>query len=190
MTLLNGKSLFYFSKEILDVQPNGVIYFIYETKWFHNEGIIAAQFEEVIMMGNESQATLEDIKYTVVYNAPIAKVWDAVATAEGLGAWFMPNDLQPVEGHEFHLNAAQFGMSPCKVTHVDPPNRLSFNWGKDWNLTFELKELDDKTELTLIHGGWDANKVTEFGAPHTPIRENMNQGWAGLVKKLQAYVEA
>jgi len=50
--------------------------------------------------------------------------------------------------------------------------------------------LDEKTELTLIHGGWDVNKVTEFGAPHTPIRDNMNKGWAGLVKKLQAYVEA
>ena len=51
---------------------------------------------------------LQDIKYTLVYNAPISKVWDAVATAEGLAAWFMPNDMQPVEGHEFHLNAGQW----------------------------------------------------------------------------------
>ncbi|MDN3018173.1 SRPBCC domain-containing protein [Paenibacillus sp. BSR1-1] len=141
-------------------------------------------------MGNDTQQTLEDIKYTLIYNAPINKVWDAVATSEGLTAWFMPNDMKPVEGHEFHINAGQFGMSPCKVTEVDPPNRLSFNWGKDWTLTFELKELDGKTEFTLIHGGWDINKATEFGAPHAPIRENMNQGWAGLVKKLQGYVEA
>ena len=138
-----------------------------------------------------TNATLPDIRYTEVYNAPIAKVWNAVSTAEGIAAWFMPTvDFEPVEGHEFHLNAGQFGMSPCKVTHIDPPNRFSFNWGKDWTLTFVLKDLDGKTELTLIHSGWDANKVTEFGAPHTPIRENMNQGWAGLVKKLQGYVEA
>jgi uncharacterized protein YndB with AHSA1/START domain len=81
-------------------------------------------------------------------------------------------------------------MSPCKVTVVDPPNKLSFNWGKDWTLTFELKDLGDQTEFTLIHSGWDANKVTEFGAPHTAVRGNMEQGWAGLVKKLQAFVEA
>lgn len=138
-----------------------------------------------------TNATLPDIKYTEIYNAPIAKVWNAVATSEGIAEWFMPTvDFEPVEGHEFHLNAGQFGMSPCKVTQIDPPNRFSFNWGKDWTLTFELKDLEGKTELTLIHGGWDANKVTEFGAPHTPIRENMNQGWAGLVKKLQQYVEA
>jgi uncharacterized protein YndB with AHSA1/START domain len=137
-----------------------------------------------------SQETLQDIRQTMVYNAPIQKVWDAVATSEGLAAWFMPNDLQPIEGHEFHLNAAQFGMSPCRVTVVDPPNKLSFNWGKDWTLTFELKELGEQTEFTLIHSGWDANKVTEFGAPHTAVRGNMEQGWAGLVKKLQAFVEA
>jgi uncharacterized protein YndB with AHSA1/START domain len=102
----------------------------------------------------------------------------------------MPNDLQPVEDHEFHLNADQFGMSPCKVIVVDPPNKLAFNWGKDWTLTFELKELGDKTEFTLIHSGWDADKVTEFGALHPAVRGNMDQGWAGLVKKLQAFVEA
>jgi uncharacterized protein YndB with AHSA1/START domain len=141
-------------------------------------------------MKNETQGRLEDIMYTVVYNAPISKVWSAVATSEGIGAWFMPNDFEPVLGHEFQINAGQFGMSPCKVTQIDPPNSLSFNWGKDWTLTFELKELEGKTEFTVIHAGWDANKVTEFGVPHTPIRDNMEQGWAGLVKKLQVYVEA
>jgi uncharacterized protein YndB with AHSA1/START domain len=135
-------------------------------------------------------APLEDIKYTLVYNAPIDKVWKAVATSDGLAAWFMPNDMQPVEGHEFHINAGPFGMSPCKVVNVAPPHQLSFRWGKDWTLTFELKDLGGKTEFTLIHSGWDAEKVTEFGKPHTPIRENMNSGWAGLVKKLQGYVEA
>lgn len=103
----------------------------------------------------------------------------------------MPNDFEPVVGHEFHLNAGQFGMSPCKVTEIDPPNRLSFNWGKDWTLTFELKELDGKTEFTLIHSGWDADKITEFGAPHIAVRENMDQGWESKVtKSLREYVEA
>ncbi|MDP4172153.1 MAG: SRPBCC domain-containing protein, partial [Bacillota bacterium] len=70
----------------------------------------------------ENNTTLTDIIRTAEFNAPIQKVWNAVATAEGLEAWFMPNDFEPVEGHEFHLNAGQFGMSPCKVTKVDPPN--------------------------------------------------------------------
>ncbi|PLR89134.1 SRPBCC family protein [Bacillus sp. T33-2] len=139
----------------------------------------------------EKKEQLSDIIRKEVFNAPIGKVWDAVATSEGLAAWFMPNDFQPVEGHEFHLNAAQFGMSPCKVTKLDPANTLSFNWGKDWTLTFHLKEVDGRTELTIMHSGWDADKVTEFGAPHSVVRNNMENGWTGLVdKSLRQYVEA
>ncbi|MGC4376642.1 SRPBCC domain-containing protein [Fictibacillus sp. Mic-4] len=138
----------------------------------------------------DNNTKMQDIVHTGVFNAPIDKVWKAVATKDGLSAWFMPNDMEPVVGHEFHLNAGEFGMSPCKVTEVDPPNRLSFNWGKDWTLSFELKDLDGKTEVTIIHSGWDAEKATEFGAPHTAVRGNMDKGWAGLHKKLGAYVEA
>lgn len=139
-------------------------------------------------MEKEMNGALPDIRHTVMLKAPIQKVWDAVATADGLSAWFMPNDLQPVEGHEFHLQAGPFGESPCKVTLVDPPHRLSFRWGKDWTLTFELNEKEGQTEFTLIHGGWTAEQVTEFGEPHTIVRDRMDQGWAGLVGKLSAYV--
>jgi uncharacterized protein YndB with AHSA1/START domain len=141
-------------------------------------------------MDNNTQETLPEIRRTFVFNAPIHKVWNAVATSEGIAAWFMPNDFQPVVGYEFQINAGQFGMSPCKVTEVDPPNQVSFNWGKDWTITFELKNLDGKTEFTLIHAGWDINKVTEFGAPHSIVRETMDQGWAGLGLALGKYVES
>ncbi|MFW5433514.1 SRPBCC family protein [Paenibacillus apiarius] len=140
-------------------------------------------------MDHNSKNTLPDIRQTLVLNAPIQKVWDAVATSEGIAAWFMPNNFQPIEGYEFELNAGPFGMSPCKVTEIDPPNRLSFNWGKDWTLTFELVDLDGKTEFTLIHAGWDADKVTEFGQSHATVRDRMNQGWTGLQQSLAAYVE-
>lgn len=134
--------------------------------------------------------TLLDIRQTLVFKAPVQKVWAAVSTSEGIAAWFMPNDFQPIEGHEFHLEAGPFGKSPCKVTEIDPPNRLSFKWGQDWTLTFELVEQGDQTEFTLIHGGWDADKVTEFGETHALVRERMSQGWIGLVSKLTTYVEA
>jgi uncharacterized protein YndB with AHSA1/START domain len=140
---------------------------------------------------NTTNSVLPHIRHTMVFQAPIQKVWEAVSTSEGLAAWFMPNDLQPVVGHEFHLNAGPYGMSPCKVIEVDPPHRLSFRWGKDWTVTFELKELNEQqTEFTLIHSGWDANKVTEFGESHTIVRNRMDQGWAKLCKSLGSQVEA
>ncbi|WP_067922453.1 MULTISPECIES: SRPBCC family protein [Alicyclobacillus] len=133
---------------------------------------------------------ISDIRKTVLLNAPIDKVWKAVATAEGIAAWFMPSDFQPVVGHEFMLDAGPWGKSPCKVTEVNPPHRIGFNWGKDWHVLFELKDLNGKTELTLVHSGWDAEKVTEFGESHTVVRDRMDGGWNRLVfESLRGYVE-
>ncbi|MNI65515.1 hypothetical protein D3C73_1210270 [compost metagenome] len=141
-------------------------------------------------MENNLGSKLPVIKQNLVFNAPIHKVWDAVATSEGIAAWFMPNDFQPIAGFEFQINAGPFGMSPCKVAEIDPPNRLVFHWGKDWVITFGLNDLDGKTDFTLIHSGWDAETMTEFGQPHSVIRDHMGQGWVGLVKSLGKYVEA
>jgi len=137
-----------------------------------------------------SSNVLPDIRQTHTFYAPIGKVWDAVATSEGLAAWFMPNDFKAVVGHEFELNAGPFGMSPCKVTVVEPPNKVSFRWGKDWTLTFELIDKGDQTEFTLIHSGWGIDQVTEFGQSHAEVRERMLQGWSGLGPSLGKYVEA
>lgn len=141
-------------------------------------------------MNNPSSGKLPDIRHTIVLKSPIEKVWKAVATAEGISAWFMPNNFEPVEGFEFTLNAGPFGNSPCKVTLIDEPNRLSFNWGKDWSLTFELVQQGDNTEFTLIHSGWTADQVTEFGEAHDIVRGRMDNGWAGIVQKLAGYVGA
>ena len=139
----------------------------------------------------QTQGSLPEIRKTIIINAPIEKVWKAVATAEGIAGWWMPSTFEPILGHEFILHAGQFGDSPCKVTEIDPPNRVSFDWARDWHITFELKNLDGKTEFTLIHSGWDAEKVTEFGQPHAVIRGFMNSGWDQIVKeKLSTYIEA
>ncbi len=140
----------------------------------------------------QTQGTIPEIRKTVVLNAQIEKVWKAVATSEGIAAWWMANTFEPIVGRDFILHAGQFGDSPCRVTEIDPPNRIGIDWDKDWHIAFELKKLEDgKTEFTLIHSGWDAEKVTAFGQPHSVIREVMNGGWESIVKEnLVKYVEA
>lgn len=124
------------------------------------------------------------IRKTVVIHAPIKKVWTAVATSEGIASWWMPNNFEPIVGHDFILQTGSFGDSPCKVTEIDPTNRIGFDWGKDWHVEFDLKELEDgKTEFTLIHSGWDAEKVTEFGQSHSIIHGIMDTGWEKIVKE-------
>jgi len=139
----------------------------------------------------QAKESLPEIRKTVVLNAPIEKVWKAVATSEGIAAWWMANTFEPIVGRDFILHTGQFGDSPCKVTEIDPPNRVGFDWGNDWHLVFELKKLEEsKTEFTLIHSGWDPEKVTEFGQPHSVIRGIMNGGWESIVKEeLVKYVE-
>lgn len=136
--------------------------------------------------------TLQDIKQTAVFNAPIQKVWDKVSTSEGMAAWFMPNDFKPVVGHEFHIQSP-FGPSPCKVVEVDEPNKLSFLWDTDgWVVTFLLKEMGDQTEFTLIHGGWKhPDAISEKAREkNSVIRDRMGNGWVMIVnERLKKAVE-
>jgi uncharacterized protein YndB with AHSA1/START domain len=59
---------------------------------------------------------LPEIRKTVVINAPIAKVWKAVSTSDGISAWWMENTFEPGLGQEFVLHAGPYGDSRCKVT--------------------------------------------------------------------------
>jgi uncharacterized protein YndB with AHSA1/START domain len=133
-------------------------------------------------MQTNNQSKVPDIRKTAVFHAPIQKVWEAVATSEGIASWFMPNDFEPKVGHEFTLQSP-FGPSPCKVLEIDPPHHLSFSWDESWRVSFELKELDGKTEFTLIHSGWgDPNEIIQkAGEKQSVIRDRMNNGWDRIV---------
>ncbi|MGG3652068.1 hypothetical protein COF81_06915 [Bacillus pseudomycoides] len=140
----------------------------------------------------DQQNTLQDIKQTVIFEAPIQKVWNAVSTSEGIASWFMPNDFEPKVGHEFHVQSP-FGPSPCKVLEIDEPHRLSFSWDTDgWVVSFILKDLGDKTVFTLIHGGWkQADTILpKANEKSSVIRERMAGGWVAIVnEKLKKVVE-
>jgi uncharacterized protein YndB with AHSA1/START domain len=148
---------------------------------------------EVKKMQGNHQGTLPDIRKTAIFNAPIQKVWEFVSTAEGIAAWFMPNDFQQKIGHEFTIQT-QFGPVPCKVLELDPPNRLSFAWDEfGWRVSFELKEIDGKTEFTLVHSGWGEpdELIPRVSQKHSVIRNIMDNGWESLVhEKLRKAVEA
>ncbi|OAT82069.1 hypothetical protein A6P54_11245 [Bacillus sp. MKU004] len=135
---------------------------------------------------------VKDIEQTAVFDASIQKVWDAVSTSEGISAWFMPNDFEPVVDHEFHIQSP-FGPSPCKVLEIDEPNKLSFAWDTDgWVVTFLLKDLGNQTEFTVVHAGWKESDdtISKAGEKASIIRDRMNNGWSGLVNdRLRKVVE-
>jgi uncharacterized protein YndB with AHSA1/START domain len=127
-------------------------------------------------MIEQTQGTLPDIRHTYVLNAPIEKVWGAIATSQGLEAWLMPNDFQPVIGHEFVFRTEPFGdfdgIVHCKVMELDPPHRLGLTWANNMvnlYLSLELKELVGQTEFTLVHSGWLEGQEM--------VRSILDEGW-------------
>lgn len=136
-------------------------------------------------MREDTKGLLPDIQRTIVMDAPIKKVWDAVATSEGLASWLMPNTFKPVMGYVFTFQATPFGnwdgLVRCEVKELEPPRRLGVTWNgnnMDLYLSFELKELDkDKTQFTLIHSGW--------AVEHAMLREKMYDGWGHLTEDLR-----
>lgn len=137
-------------------------------------------------METNNQGNLQEIKQTVIVDAPIQKVWETVSTPEGIASWFMPNDFQPIVGYEFHIQSP-FGPSPCKVTEIQVPNRLSFLWDTEgWIISFILNELDEhRTEFTLIHGGWKEPDVIvpKANKKSSNIYDTMQQGWIKIVSE-------
>jgi uncharacterized protein YndB with AHSA1/START domain len=136
------------------------------------------------------ETKLEAIKQTILLEAPIQKVWKQVASAEGIEAWFMPNNFTPEEGSTFTLHTP-FGASPCKVLTIEEPNKLSFTWDKDgWIVSFLLKEIDGKTEFTLVHDGWKNpdELLPKANTKTSEVRDRMNHGWSQIILKLREVV--
>lgn len=139
-------------------------------------------------MKENSHGKLPDIRITIVIDAPIHKVWQATATSEGLAEWLMPNDFQPIMRYEFTFRSQPQGdfdgIVHCKVTELDPPNRLAFTWSgnKGGNMlhqhvSFELKELEGQTQFTLVHSGWSEE--------HAVLRGIMEDGWGYKTRGLR-----
>nr|WP_275297755.1 SRPBCC domain-containing protein [Clostridium sp. YIM B02551] len=135
-------------------------------------------------MVKKSSKKLPDIVRSVVIEADINKVWDAIATKEGLEAWLMPNNFKPILGYEFTFKSQPKGdwdgICHCIVKELNPPYKLGFTWSGnnlDQYVSFELKEIDDKTEFTLVHSGWSEENMQ--------LREIMYDGWGYLSEGLK-----
>lgn len=138
-----------------------------------------------------NQSALPDIVQTITVQAPIQRVWNYISTAEGIAEWFMPSNFKAEEGFEFTIQSP-FGPSPCKVIEVDEPFTIKFAWDTDgWVATFQLKEIENGTQFTVIHGGWkEADTiVAKAQKSQSEIRNTMNGGWVGIVKKFKQVVE-
>ncbi len=119
---------------------------------------------------------LADIQHTLLLEASPEAVWKAIATAEGLSAWFMPNDFRPVLGADFTFQSEPAGewdgLVHCQVTAIEPLRMLQYRWRgyeMDTTVTWTLMDTSGQTACTLVHSGWNANLAD--------IRAILDEGW-------------
>ncbi|MEI8282565.1 MAG: SRPBCC domain-containing protein [Armatimonadota bacterium] len=134
--------------------------------------------------------------------APIRKVWDAIATVEGLCSWFVSSidgDLNVGSMAMFNFKKGCSG--PVKVIERDEPNTLAWKWhpgevdGCTWDkypeselttVQFTLKETDAGVQLVVKESGFanipEGRRLTALG---------LNKGgWTWCMDTIKATVLA
>jgi uncharacterized protein YndB with AHSA1/START domain len=115
-----------------------------------------------------------DIRCKTYVHAAPARVWKAVATAEGLDGWFTAGSrvLAEPDGH-IHFRWRDWGPDRvnseafCPVVEAQPPSRLVFRWtplagAPDHRTTVEL-DLERRGEGTVVHLSERSYPLTEAG---------------------------
>jgi uncharacterized protein YndB with AHSA1/START domain len=136
------------------------------------------------------------IKHSFFYSQSSETVWEFLTKAELISQWLMPNDFEPIPGHDFQFKIKpmpQFdfdGIVDCKVLEIVPLLKLSYSWkagpgdGKinlDSIVTWTLTAKDNGTELLLDHSGMMEN---------ADIYSAMNTGWQTNMDKMDALINA
>ena len=134
--------------------------------------------------------------------APIQKVWNAIATPEGLCGWFVASiegDLSVGSMSTLHFKHGVSG--PLKVIERNEPTKLAWKWhpgeqnGCTWDkypeselttVEFTLKETDAGVQIVLKESGFD--NIPE-GRRLTALGLNKG-GWTWCLDAIKAHVLA
>ena len=120
-----------------------------------------------------AQSLAPDIAVTKVINAPVAEVWKAWTTADGIESFFAPKaaKVEPWPGGAFELwfgidlPEGSRGSEGCKVHSVKPMVQFVFEWNSPPTIPtirglrtlvyLDFKPLsDNRTEVTLRNFGY------------------------------------
>ena len=138
---------------------------------------------------------MNNIEKKVTINAPINKVWEALTNPRKLETWMLvPTDFEPEKGRKFIFKGTADenwdGIISCSVKEIIENEKLVFTWNSqlinaETLVSISLKEINGKTELTLIHSGWD-----KVPANAEMVRGHHNVGWdLRLFEKIKELVE-
>lgn len=146
-------------------------------------------------LGELLAAKSEPLIIERTFNAPVAKVWNAITDVDQMRQWYFDlKEFRAEVGFEFEFVVEHEGNTYhhlCKVMEVVPQKKIAYTWrykGEpgDSLVTFELSAEGDKTRLRLTHTG-----IETF--PKTPAyaRKNFETGWTQIIgAELKKFVES
>ncbi|MBD7919308.1 SRPBCC domain-containing protein [Cellulomonas sp. Sa3CUA2] len=85
------------------------------------------------------------LQFSVEVPGTPEQVWHAVATAQGMSAWFLPTEIEEREGGRLHFAMGEDMGSDGHVTDWEPPRRLVYE--EDWAALMG-KEPDELSPMT------------------------------------------
>ena len=145
-------------------------------------------------------STTTDVPYRLEFSVEVPgtaeQVWEAIATAKGMSAWFTPTEMEEREGGSLHFTMGPEMGSDGRVTGWEPPRRLAYE--EDWAALMG-KEPDALSPLTsefLVEaqsGGTCVVRVTSSGfgtgaAWESEFWDEMGPGWMPFFDNLRLYL--
>lgn len=124
-------------------------------------------------------------------------VWECLTTPELVGEWLMPNDFQPIVGHQFEFRSKPqpgwSGIVFCEVLEVRPMTKLVYTWTSgesrtkldmSTTVTWVLQPENGGTKLTLEHAGFS-------GLRNIMVSKVLAGGWrTKIAARLKNTIEA
>jgi uncharacterized protein YndB with AHSA1/START domain len=145
-------------------------------------------------------STTPNVPYRLEFSVEVPgtpeQVWQAIATARGMSAWFLPTELEEREGGSLHFSMGPEMGSEGQITGWEPPRRIEYQ--EDWAALMGVgpDELSPMTSEFLVEaqsGGTCVVRVTTSGFGtgadwEQEFWDDMGANWTPFFDNLKIYL--
>jgi len=145
-------------------------------------------------------STTPNVPYRLEFSVEVPgtpeQVWQAIATAKGMSAWFLPTELEERQGGALHFEMGPEMGSEGHVTEWDPPRRIVYE--EDWAALMgkdpdALSPLTSEFLVEAQSGGTCVVRVTSSGFGtgadwESEFWDDMGANWMPFFDNLRLYL--
>ena len=145
-------------------------------------------------------STTPNVPYRLEFSVEVPgtpeQVWQAIATAKGMSAWYLPTEMEEREGGFLHFTIGHDMGSEGHVTGWDPPRRVAYE--EDWAALMgtapdALGPLTSEFLIEAQSGGTCIVRVTSSGfgtgaAWESEWWDELRPGWMPFFDNLRLYL--